>query len=65
MRDARFLVTDECIRLARWLRLMGFDTATASSAIRVSLGPQTTEDDVIRFAETWRAKWEKHRARAA
>ena len=31
MRDDRFLVTDECIRLARWLRLMGFDTVTAAA----------------------------------
>jgi len=27
----RFLVTEECIRLARWLRLMGYDAATASA----------------------------------
>lgn len=53
------------VKASAVLTAMGFDTATASSAIRVSLGPQTTEDDVMRFAETWRAKWEKHRARAA
>lgn len=53
------------VKASAVLTAMGFDAATASSAIRVSLGPQTTEDDVMRFAETWRAKWEKHRARAA
>ncbi|MCR9108673.1 aminotransferase class V-fold PLP-dependent enzyme [Marivita sp. XM-24bin2] len=53
------------VKASAVLTAMGFDTATASSAIRVSLGPETTEDDVMRFAETWRAKWEKHRARAA
>ena len=53
------------VKASAVLTAMGFDTATASSAIRVSLGPQTTEDDVMRFAETWRTKWEKHRARAA
>ena len=31
MRDERFLITDECIRLARWLRLMGFDAVTATA----------------------------------
>lgn len=53
------------VKASAVLTAMGFDAATASSAIRVSLGPQTTEDDVMRFAETWRAKWGKHRARAA
>jgi cysteine desulfurase len=53
------------VKASAVLTAMGFDTATASSAIRVSLGPQTTEDDVMRFAETWQTKWEKHRARAA
>jgi cysteine desulfurase len=53
------------VKASAVLIAMGFDTATASSAIRVSLGPETTEDDVMRFAETWLTKWEKHRARAA
>jgi len=47
------------------LTAMGFDEATASSAIRVSLGPETTEDDVTRFAETWLEKHKKHCTRAA
>ena len=53
------------VKASAVLTAMGFDAATAGSAIRVSLGPQTTEDDVTRFAETWLAKLEKHRARAA
>ncbi len=53
------------VKASAVLTAMGLDKATASSAIRVSLGPQTTEDDVMRFAETWQAKWNKHRARAA
>ena len=53
------------VKASAVLTAMGFDTVTASSAIRVSLGPQTTEDDVMRFAEVWLTKWEKHRARAA
>ena len=39
--------------------------SAAASAIRVSLGPLTTEDDVMRFAERWCAQSRKHRARAA
>jgi uncharacterized protein with PIN domain len=31
MHDLKLLVTDECGRLARWLRLMGYDTAAASA----------------------------------
>jgi cysteine desulfurase len=53
------------VKASAVLTAMGFDTVTASSAIRVSLGPETTEDDVMRFAETWLTKWNKHRARAA
>nr|WP_281496122.1 aminotransferase class V-fold PLP-dependent enzyme [Marivita sp. S6314] len=53
------------VKASAVLTAMGFDEVTAGSAIRVSLGPQTTEDDVHRFAETWLAKYDKHRARAA
>ncbi|SHH77153.1 cysteine desulfurase family protein [Marivita hallyeonensis] len=53
------------VKASAVLTAMGFDEATAGSAIRVSLGPETTEDDIGRFAETWLAKREKHRARAA
>lgn len=31
MREAKFLVTDECRRLARWLRLCGYDTLVTSA----------------------------------
>lgn len=53
------------VRASRVLRAMGFDETAAASAVRVSLGPQTTEDDVLRFAETWLEKERKHHARAA
>ncbi len=53
------------VRASRVLRAMGFDESVAASAIRVSLGPQTREEDVLRFAETWLDKEKKHRARAA
>ncbi len=53
------------VRASRVLQAMGYDAATASGAIRVSLGPQTTETDVLRFAENWLRHYEKFRARAA
>ncbi len=53
------------VRASAVLTAMGFDEQTAASAIRVSLGPETTEEDVLRFAETWLEKEKKHRARAA
>ena len=31
MDEHKFLVTEECARLARWLRLMGYDAATGSA----------------------------------
>lgn len=53
------------VKTSRVLTAMGFDETVASCAIRVSLGPETTEEDVLRFAETWLEKEKKHRARAA
>ena len=53
------------VRASQVLTAMGFDEGAASSAIRVSLGPETTREDVLRFAEAWLAKEKKHRARAA
>ncbi|SMC91548.1 cysteine desulfurase family protein [Primorskyibacter flagellatus] len=53
------------VRASRVLTAMGYDEAVAASAIRVSLGPATTEDEVLRFAETWLEKYHRHRARAA
>ena len=53
------------VRASQVLTAMGYDEAVAASAIRVSLGPDVTEDDVLRFAEAWCEKEKKHRARAA
>jgi cysteine desulfurase len=53
------------VRASRVLTAMGYDEVTAASAIRVSLGPDVTEEDVLRFAEAWLEKEKKHRARAA
>ena len=53
------------VRASRVLRAMGYDDLAASSAIRVSIGLQTTEDQVLRFAECWAALWQRQRSRAA
>ena len=53
------------VRASTVLRAMGYDDETASCAIRVSLGLQTTKEDVLRFAEAWLEKEKKFRARAA
>ncbi|MEX5728854.1 cysteine desulfurase [Rhodovulum iodosum] len=53
------------LRESRVLMAMGHDAATAAGAIRVSLGPETREEDVLRFAEAWLAKEKRFRARAA
>ncbi|MFC3616495.1 cysteine desulfurase family protein [Lutimaribacter marinistellae] len=53
------------VRASAVLTAMGFDDRTAASAIRVSLGLGTTEEEVLRFAETWLTKEKRHRARVA
>lgn len=37
------------------LRAMGYDEAHAAAGLRVSLGPQTTEAEVLAFADLWDA----------
>lgn len=53
------------VRASRVLRAMGYGEADAASAIRVSLGPDVTEEDVLRFADTWATHYRRHRERAA
>lgn len=53
------------VRASAVLTAMGYDEITAQSAIRVSLGPETSESDVLRFADTWLAKEKTYRARVA
>lgn len=53
------------VRQSRVLKAMGFDDIAAASAIRVSIGPATTEEELDRFAAAWIAAHDRHRARAA
>jgi len=50
------------VRASKVLTAMGYDEMTAASAIRVSLGPQSSEQDVMGFADKWLAQMKKHRA---
>lgn len=53
------------VRASTVLTAMGYSPDIAQCAIRVSLGPQTTKEQVMRFAQVWLDKQEKHRARSA
>lgn len=53
------------VRTSKVLQAMGYDTVQSSSAIRVSLGPTTTKEEVLRFADVWIAANKKFRAKAA
>ena len=52
-------------KASRVLLAMGFDEVTASSAIRVSIGPTTTEAEVMGFADAWIEHYRRRRERAA
>jgi cysteine desulfurase len=53
------------VKASRVLQAMGYEDGLAAQAIRVSLGPDTTEDQVLRFAEVWCAQYKKALSRAA
>lgn len=53
------------MRASRTLLAMGYSPEAAASAVRVSLGLETMQDDVLRFAEAWGARRMKQRMRAA
>lgn len=53
------------VRASRVLGAMGFDAGLAAQAVRISIGPGVTQDDVLRFADAWSAAYAKVRARAA
>ena len=41
------------VKASRTLKAMGYDEGLAGQAIRISLGPDNTEDEVLRFVEVW------------
>ncbi len=50
------------VKTSRVLKALGLDDETAASAIRVSLGVETTEDEVMRFAQAWSEKRARRKA---
>lgn len=53
------------VRASRVLRAMGYSEELAGQAIRISLGPDVTKQDVLRFADQWAAQYRRIRARVA
>ncbi len=51
------------VKASRTLRAMGFDEARAGQAIRLSIGPGVTRDEVLRFAEVWGREYARIRSR--
>ncbi len=53
------------VKPSKVLLAMGYDEDTAASAIRVSIGPDTSPDAVMRFADVWLDHYKRYAARAA
>lgn len=51
------------VRASRVLRAMGYDETAAASAIRISLGPETTRAGVDAFLGAWEKAFRRHSAR--
>jgi cysteine desulfurase len=52
------------VRASRTLRAMGHDEGQAGQALRISIGPGTEREAVLRFAETWMKAYARVRSRA-
>jgi cysteine desulfurase len=50
------------VKTSRVLRALGLDDSAAETALRVSLGIDTTEDEVMRFVQAWSEKRARRRA---
>jgi len=53
------------VKASKVLLAMGYNEAEAASAIRVSLGLGTTQDEVMAFADAWSRAYAKHESRKA
>ena len=53
------------VKASKTLKAMGYDEDIASSAIRISLGLNTTRVEVERFAATWIEHYRRFKQRAA
>ena len=53
------------VRPSRVLTAMGYNDALAGQAIRISIGPEVTRDQVLRFAEIWGKNYRRITSRVA
>lgn len=53
------------VKASKVLLAMGVDEDTAGSAIRISMGLETTRDEVERFADAWIEQYRRFKKRAA
>lgn len=53
------------VKASRVLKAMGYGEDLAGQAIRISLGPDVTEDQVLRFADAWGRDYRRIRSRIA
>jgi Cysteine sulfinate desulfinase/cysteine desulfurase and related enzymes len=53
------------VRASKVLTAMGYSDEDAASALRVSIGPEVTKEDLERFASAWLAAYGRWRKRAA
>ena len=53
------------VKASRVLKAMGYDEVTAASAIRVSIGPSTTTQELDSFAKAWLTEYRRFKAPAA
>lgn len=47
------------VKSSRVLKAMGVDDAVSNCALRISLGPQTTRDDIQRFIAIWQQQYDR------
>jgi cysteine desulfurase len=53
------------VKSSQALKAMGYNDITASSAIRVSLGPSTTEKEIMSFVDAWSKAYKKYAVKSA
>ncbi|MEE9427767.1 MAG: cysteine desulfurase family protein [Paracoccaceae bacterium] len=53
------------VKPSRVLQAMGYCEDQSKSAIRVSIGPSTTENEIFQFADAWTQAHKRYRAKAA
>jgi cysteine desulfurase len=53
------------VRASKTLQAMGYDVVQSASAIRISIGPGITREDVLRFAQAWSKDYGRILARRA